>query len=94
MIELVVGKSYPFTEKPTVKGDYNYWGAWASAAPCYASFDGENWICGGGGAGNFWIHTDKPAPFGHYDPAVLRVPPPPNDLASRLARFKAAKEEA
>ena len=93
MTELVVGKSYPFTLKPVVKGDYNYWGyGWASAAPCYAAFDGENWVDGPIFATDcFWIHTNRPAPFGHYNPAVGREPPLKMDLASRLERYKASK---
>ena len=92
--ELIVGESYRFSVKPSVKGDYNYWGyGWSSVAPCFAAFDGENWVDGPvESTSDFWIYTDKPEPFGHYNPEIKREPEPKNDLVSRLERYKASKK--
>lgn len=86
-VELIEGRSYPFTVNPPIRGDYCYWGrGWASCAPCYASFDGVSWDITSDT--NFWIYTSKPEPFRHQYPTEE----PPNDLATRLARYKEAKK--
>lgn len=92
-MSLVPGKSYPFTDKPTVRGDYCFWGyGWSSVAPCYAAFNGTEWVDGPGvNSDCFWIHTDKPEPYGHYNPSIPQDEPEGSDLASRLKRFKQKK---
>lgn len=84
---LVSGKLYPFTVKPTVRGDYEYVGRnWTSAIPEYAQFDGCDWATKGG-VNDLWYYTETPKPYRHrfYD----EVPKP--DLATRLAHFKETK---
>jgi hypothetical protein len=95
---LVVGRSYPFSMMPSRRGDYCYWGCGcATCVPCYAAFDGEKWVDGPGAQAdpgdNFWIFTDEPEPYGHYNPDIGLDPVESDDLASRLARFKTKKRE-
>lgn len=89
MQEMIRGKCYPFTVKPNQRGDYCYVGdGWASAAPCYASFDGENWESLAGSTTEFWFYTDTPEPYHHQHPYE---PPPPPSLADRLEQYKKSK---